>query len=125
MQALCHLDAQSTGLEAALTTLADESDTESATLDYARTLCRDAATVRDSLDDRIRAVLQHWDFNRLACVERNVLRVALVELIRREVPPKVAIDEAIEIARAFGSADSSGFVNGVLDAAWKKLQEQT
>jgi len=124
MQALCHHDAQGAGFDDALGILAGEAAADASTVDYARALGRYVIEAGHVIDARIRGVLQHWELDRIAAAERNVLRVALAELLRRETPPKVAIDEAIEIAREFGSAESSKFVNGVLDAAWKKLQEE-
>ena len=61
--------------------------------------------------------------DRLSPVERNVIRVAMVELPGGEVPPKVVINEAVEIGREFGGADSPRFINGILDALWKHGEE--
>ena len=91
------------------------------TLDYAGVLCRRFLDNEAETDGMIRAVLEHWELDRLASVERNVIRVATVELLGGEVPPKVVLNEAVEIAREFGTAESSKFVNGVLDAVWRNL----
>jgi len=76
--------------------------------------------VRDNLpeiDDTIKKHLENWDMDRLAIVDKNVLRLGVAELLFvPETPVKVAIDEAIELAKKFGSAESGRFVNGVLDA---------
>ncbi|MHC4090857.1 MAG: transcription antitermination protein NusB [Planctomycetota bacterium] len=64
--------------------------------------------------------LEHWELARLSPVERNLIRVALGELAGGEVPPKVVINEAIEIGREYGGADSPRFINGILDALWKE-----
>jgi N utilization substance protein B len=69
-----------------------------------------------AIDERIEAACEHWRVDRLAAVDRNVLRVATFELLfERDTPAEVVIDEAVEIARRFGGAESPGFVNGVLD----------
>jgi N utilization substance protein B len=76
------------------------------------------------VDDELRAVLdERWTVARLAATDRAVLRVAVAELLARPgSPARVVLDEAIEIARTFGSADSGGFVNGVLDRAARRLR---
>ncbi len=72
---------------------------------------------RDSLDARIGKAAQRWRLERMAVVDRNVLRMALYEMNRQpQTPTAVVIDEAIEVARRFGSEESAKFVNGVLDA---------
>ena len=60
--------------------------------------------------------LEHFSFERLSTVDRNILRVAVFELFHvREIPPAIVINEAIEIAKRFGETDSARFVNGILD----------
>jgi N utilization substance protein B len=71
---------------------------------------------RERIDALIAASSEHWRLSRLPQVDRNILRVATYELLcRPDVPASVAIDEAIEIAKRFGSDESPQFVNGVLD----------
>ena len=68
------------------------------------------------VDARLRAVAENWSLERMAAVDRNILRLGAYELLFcPDVPPKVALDEAIELARRYGTADSPGFVNGILD----------
>lgn len=104
-----------------LEALAGEQSFGEATLEYARSLCDGFTRRRDGIDAKIADVLEHWDLQRLDGVERNALRVGTVELLGGELPARVVINEAIEIARAFGSSASPGFVNGVLDGIWKKM----
>ena len=74
------------------------------------------------LDADIAQHMENWDLGRLAIVDKNILRLSLAELYYfPEIPAKVSIDEAIELAKIFGAADSGRFVNGVLDAIRKKL----
>ena len=72
---------------------------------------------RGQLDEVIQKASANWRLDRMATLDRNVLRIAVYELLFRghEVPRKVAINEAIELAKTFGSRDSGAFVNGVLD----------
>jgi transcription antitermination protein NusB len=68
------------------------------------------------IDRRLTEAAENWRLVRMAAVDRNVLRLGAYELLHTpETPPNVALDEAIELARRYGSADSSAFVNGVLD----------
>ena len=68
------------------------------------------------IDQRISAAAENWRLQRMATVDRNVLRMGAYELLHRpETPPAAVLDEAIELARRFGTADSPAFVNGVLD----------
>ena len=82
----------------------------------AEALVRGVAAHRREIDDAIEAVSVNWRLDRMAKVDRNVLRLAVHELLHRpDVPVKVAIDEAIELGKKFGSESSGAFVNGVLD----------
>jgi len=85
--------------------------TEDRALGFAAAVVRD----RGRLDDVLRHAAENWRLERLAVVDRNVLRLALAELERGETPVKVVIDEAIRLARWFGAARSPAFVNGILD----------
>jgi len=68
------------------------------------------------LDELLQRVADHWSVERMAVVDRNVLRCALFELLYlKEIPAKVTINEAIEIAKRFGSEESGAFINGILD----------
>ena len=75
------------------------------------------------LDKTLQPIAPEWPIASIAAIDRNVLRMGLYELseCRDTVPPKVAINEAVELAKAFGSDSSSRFVNGVLGTAYKKL----
>jgi N utilization substance protein B len=74
------------------------------------------------IDDRIRKYCENYEFNRISPVDRNVLRLAIYEMLHRDdIPPVVSIDEAIELAKTFGGADSGRFVNGILDRVKKDL----
>ena len=73
---------------------------------------------QEGIDERIKAYVVNYDIHRIAAVDRSILRLALYEMLYREdVPPVVAINEAIEIAKRFGAEESGKFVNGILDRA--------
>lgn len=83
---------------------------------FARELIEGVAAHRERIDDLIAASAEHWRLARLARVDLGLLRVAAFELLARpDIPASVTIDEAVEIARRFGSEDSPAFVNGILD----------
>lgn len=93
----------------------EELDDEK-TLEFARELYDGAMKLRPELDKHIQATAQNWAMPRMACVDRNVLRLASYELLfRGDTPVNVVIDEAIEIARKYSTEDSTKFINGILD----------
>ncbi|MGH8100666.1 MAG: transcription antitermination factor NusB, partial [Chthoniobacterales bacterium] len=74
------------------------------------------------IDERIRRYSENFDLNRIAAVDRNILRLAIYEMLHRDdIPPVVSINEAIELAKTFGGAESGRFVNGILDRVRKDL----
>lgn len=90
---------------------------------YADELVRGTKLNEAKIDQLITQVAEHWDLERMAVVDRNILRVAAYELLwHAEIPPKVAINEAIEIAKKFGTRDSGRFINGILDRIHKELR---
>ena len=88
---------------------------------YARQLAAGTWLSREKFDAMITSVSNHWDVSRMAVVDRNILRLGLYELIEQlDVPVPVIMDEAIELGREFGAAETPQFINGVLDAVWKQ-----
>ncbi len=82
---------------------------------------------QEALDNQIRPLAPEWPLEQIARIDRNILRLGLYELLYRaeQVPPKVAINEAVELAKAFGSDNSSKFINGVLGTAYRTLVEES
>ena len=88
---------------------------------FAEELVRGAERHRESIDQRIVAASEHWDPARMAAIDRTILRLAIFELLHRsDIPPKVSINEYIEIAKKFSTEDSGAFVNGILDRIWRE-----
>ncbi|MDP8208502.1 MAG: transcription antitermination factor NusB [Candidatus Electryonea clarkiae] len=88
-------------------------------LDFARTLVLLAVEHCETMDELIRDKAQRWDFNRIAILDRLILRLALCEFFYLpDVPPKVTINEAIEVAKEFSTEQSGRFINGILDAVF-------
>jgi len=90
--------------------------------EFADKLLRGALEKMPEVDAKIRTLADNWDFERLAVVDRNILRLAIYEMLFcPEIPPVVSINEAIEIAKKFSTAESGKFVNGLLDRVKKEL----
>lgn len=72
---------------------------------------------RKAIDTVIERFSKHWKLGRMSCVDRNILRIAVFEILRcRDIPAKVSINEAIEIGKKYGTEDSGAFINGILDS---------
>ena len=121
MQALCQWEVQRDESHEALLEFVQRDVTALEAVGYATEVVLGFWKHREDVDRRLRESLTRWSLPRLSPVERNVLRVAVVEMLGGKVPPKVALTEAIEIGRAFGGGDTPGFINGVLDAVLKTL----
>lgn len=94
--------------------------------EYARQLFGGAVEHRDEIDALIRGQADNWRLERMPAVDRNILRLALYEILHEdETPALVVVDEAIELAKRFGSEQSGRFINGLLDGFLKKRQPQT
>jgi transcription antitermination protein NusB len=88
---------------------------------WARELAEAIAAVAEGLDRRITGAAEGWTADRLGAVERNVLRIAVFELDRGEVPAEVAIDEAVSLAKRYATEDAGRLVNGIL----ARIQRET
>jgi transcription antitermination protein NusB len=90
-------------------------------LDRAEALAEQVVNRLSTLDQHAAAAADNWRLSRIATVERNILRLGIHELERGEVPPKVAIDEAVRLAHWFAGARAPAFINGVLDRIARSL----
>jgi N utilization substance protein B len=102
--------------ESVLDALAEHFELAPGARAFAKELVLGVGAERERLDARLRAVARNWRLERMAHVDRNILRLAAFEMLCAGTPPAVAIDEAVELAREFGDDASPRFVNGVLDA---------
>jgi len=89
--------------------------------EFAGRLFRGVVEHVEAVDERITRNAEHWRIARMPAVDRNILRLAVYEMLRTDTPPAVAIDEALELARQFSGEESVHFVNGVLDAVRREL----
>jgi N utilization substance protein B len=101
-----------------------DADTEEVAREFATRLAAGTLANLDALDERIRSRAEHWRIPRMAIVDRNILRLAVYEFLYEPTPRTVAINEALEIARRFSTYEATQFINGILDAIKRDLDEQ-
>jgi transcription antitermination protein NusB len=89
---------------------------------FANQLFEGSVASAGAADQMVEKLAQNWRLDRLAAVDRNILRLAICELRIGTAPPQVVIDEAIELAKKFSSDEAPAFLNGILDAAYKSLE---
>lgn len=90
---------------------------------FAETLIRGAKLHQPKIDEMISQYAENWELDRMAVVDRNILRAGVFELLwMADVPPKVAINEALEVAKKFSTQESSRFLNGILDRIHRELR---
>ena len=94
---------------------------------FVGTLVKGVLESQADIDDKIQPIAPDWPIDQIARIDRNILRIGLYELLHQAdtVPPKVVINEAVELAKAFGSDNSSKFINGVLGTAFRTLVGDT
>jgi N utilization substance protein B len=125
LQTLYELDFTHHDLEYALGARFEERTLPEAAQEFTRSLVKGVWTYRDYLDSVVGELAPEWPIDQIAAVDRNVLRIAVYELLfEPETPPKVAINEAVELAKMFGGEGSPRFVNGVLGSLVAKDREK-
>ena len=123
MQLLYAVEVGKEAFAEALKGLSDDPELPQDAREYGTQLARKVLESQKDLDDRIAAAASNWDLDRIAIVDKLIIRCAVAELMyMRDVPLKVAINEAVDIAKKYSTGDSSRFVNGVLDAIAKTFQ---
>jgi N utilization substance protein B len=115
LQILYSMELGTGSLDEAVTRLARLTGPDPVVYDGAEALADAVIREKDDLDRHATEAADNWRLERIAPVERNILRIGVHELLRGAVPPKVAIDEAVQLAHWFGGAKAPSFVNGVLD----------
>jgi N utilization substance protein B len=92
---------------------------------YAQRLLKEITTNAQHIDAILKNIVKNWDIERIAIIDRNILRIAICEMLYfGDIPPKVSMDEAIEIAKIYSTADSGKFVNGILDRVVKRKKQR-
>ncbi len=122
LQALYQIDVAAEGIDDALSRFWKSFEpVEREVVALAEALVRGVAAHRRTIDETIERVSTNWRLDRMAKVDRNVLRLAVYELLETDVPMKVVINEAIELGKKYGSESTGAFVNGVLDKVAAEL----
>ena len=101
-----------------------EAEAEPAAREFATRLALGTLAHVAEIDERIRSRAEHWRISRMAVVDRNVLRLAVYEFLYEQTPRTVAINEALEVARRFSTFEATQFINGILDAIKRDLDQE-
>ncbi|MCH2106100.1 MAG: transcription antitermination factor NusB [Planctomycetes bacterium] len=116
LQTLYQVDLTKEADRANIDAFLDEQEAEEEPREFARALVHGTLEHQEEIDEKIAEVTQNWAISRMAVIDRNVLRLAAHELLHREdIPPKVSVNEAIEIGKRFSTTNSGAFINGILD----------
>ena len=103
----------------------DDTSDSKAVINYGRKLSDLVLKNTVKIDSLIKDRSKNWDFNRIASIDKLILRISLVEMIYVEdIPLKVSIAEGVEIAKEFSTEDSSSFINGILDSVYNKILQK-
>jgi N utilization substance protein B len=97
---------------------------EKATRQFANALFEETASGVTQLDALLATHSKNWRPERMALIDRAILRLAAQEIRSGKTPPKVVFNEAIELAKQFSSEDAASFINGILDSVWRSLEEE-
>ena len=116
LQFLYQLDLRGDALLEELAAFMRDEERDAETAKFAKRLIQGTFEHRPGIDEEIQSVAQNWQISRMAVIDRNVLRLATFELLYcDDIPPKVAINEAIELGKRYSTSNSGAFVNGILD----------
>jgi transcription antitermination protein NusB len=103
----------------------ERADVDHEVAEFMETLVYKVFIRTEEVDIQIEKFSDHWALERMSMVDRNILRLGISELLENSTPPKVVINEAVEIAKKFGSADSPDFINGILDKVFKETRKDS
>ncbi|MCJ7774461.1 MAG: transcription antitermination factor NusB [Desulfobacterales bacterium] len=116
LQALFYADMNRSDIEKVLESFCSQFTPSKRALPYFTRLVRGVSQTRTEIDSFIENFADHWKISRISCVDRNIMRIGVYELLYcSDIPSKVAINEAIDIGKKFGAEESGAFINGILD----------
>lgn len=104
------------------TLYSEDGEHEPGSDEFMEELAKGTSRMAFNIDQQIAAKSENWKLERMPIVDRNILRMAIYEMSRRDTPPAVVIDEALELARQFSGEESVSFINGILDAVNKEMK---
>ncbi len=121
IKALYQLDLCGDGIIGDIDTFCKESAEKTDIYSFAMSLINGCRSNIKEIDDKITSVTEHWELRRMAIIDKNILRLGVYELLHRnDIPPKVSINEAIELAKKYSTKNSGTFVNGILDKIYSR-----
>jgi N utilization substance protein B len=124
IQVLYQVDMAQSDLAEALRLFCEHFEAPESIRDFAFELARGVDEHREEVDTLIKQFSEHWRLERMPTVDRNILRLAIYELLyRSDIPAKVSINEAVDLGKKYGSEDSGSFINGILDRIRLHLEE--
>lgn len=124
VQILYEMDLTGQGLEEAANIFRDSFKIPQKAYDFCIHLIHGVQLHRKEINELIQTASENWRLDRMSLVDRNILRLAVFELMYREdIPPKVSINEAVELGKKFGTEESGAFINGILDAIYYNKQQ--
>lgn len=113
-------------LETQIAQFCERSDTQTEINEFMKVLVEKVFAQAEEVDVLLNKFSDHWALERMSMVDRNILRLGICELVfTTATPPKVVINEAVEIAKKFGTEDSPDFINGILDKVFKETLKDT
>jgi N utilization substance protein B len=125
LQGLCSLDVQGPAALELVGRFIDDSEDTVEVRQWATELLREAWDNREESDKLLTRHAKHWHMDRLALVDRNILRLAVSEMLGLKLSHKIVITEALQLAHEFSTAESPRFINGVLDAVAREIATET
>ncbi len=122
LQVLYQIDVTQREVDEALNLFWDNFVSDEEARDFCERLVRGAVERRDEINRLIESQAEHWKMSRMTRIDRNILRLAVYELLYCEdIPPKVTMNEAVDIGKKFGTEESGAFINGILDGISQHL----
>jgi N utilization substance protein B len=123
LQVLFQIDVSQVDTQEAIELFWDNFEAPENVRGFSTELISGTQSQRDDIDDLIKSCSENWSLERMSKVDRNILRLAVYELVYcNDIPPKVTINEAIDLGKEYGSENSGSFINGILDALYTKLR---
>jgi N utilization substance protein B len=124
LQVLYQIDVSKIDAEEAIELYCENFDVQENVREFSTELILGTRKHIDEIDDFIGNCSEHWTLDRMARVDKNILRMAVYELLYcRDIPPKATLNEAIDIGKIYGTENSGSFINGILDALYVKLRK--
>jgi len=126
MQALFYMDKRRDNSEGILKLFCDNFNPAEDILPFFERLVRGVTCSEQEIDSIIEQFSSNWKINRMSCVDRNIMRIAVYELLWcNDIPVKVSINEAIDIGKKYGTEESGSFINGILDSIRDAIEKET